>query len=670
MALPELPENACPLLQHSPGVRDRFNQLAAQLNSIELDDPGFFARRDLQELTREAVALDLLLRRPRYQVGFLGLYQVGKSRTLNRVLRADSASRPAFEGQTGSACTATVTRVHSAGSAQHALTLHYLSRSDYERRRDLVVERLAERCPLNPGDDAVLLGQIPALLDQARQSRDLFLERNLEYLQRLLLACRRHGREVLRAGDALEIAQSPYDRRWQYINHTGSAGDDPTAPLLRDVSIDYVTDIVPRQVELIDMPGLGTGWVLDTLLTEQLLQEVNGALLFYEVSNNLDSEVLGEVLVRLRRAFPDGLRGRVWIVFTKCDVLTPFHFAEDDRNILAGIAAFLRSRELTPEQIVFVCNQWDGESSDYIAGEIRRRTQTDDLATRFAQFPELVQAFLALRDNGGIDRLRQLITRDLHAAVEAETRREVERRLHTLEDQLRTACQLREEEIRFDPQRHGQLLQVLRTLRQVLGHVDRRGQLLEPGEQLRDYFTESALLARETLIGVFDTLYPQGNWLLGETLDRVCRLFPGHARLLEERLTALLASDMVPAVFRRVGDEFARAPDVAIVACPRGLRTNWDELANADRRDRAWRSAQTFPTFLDAEGALFGPSAAPAQATLNGLSYRELMLDKIRTVTHQCAHALRVRVRHHLQQLEQAYREALETQDHLAREAR
>jgi hypothetical protein len=669
MSLRELPEAACPLLKNSPQLRERFNTLAGELNEVEAGDPEFFARKDVRAMAEEASGLRELLARPRYLVGFLGLFQVGKSTTVNRVLRADADNRPAFEGQTGSATTATVTRVRSAPTGTHAITLRYLTRAGYLDRRDGLVKKLAERCSIRATeiDESALSAQLPGLIEDAKRTPDPFLPKNLEFLQRLVNGHRRFSREVIREDESLEMPGKPYARRWAYINHSNTQADDPSAPLLRDVYIDFVTDVVPREVELIDMPGLGVGWVIDNLLTNDLLKQVNGAMLFYNASENLDNETLADVLIQLHKTFPDGLRNRVWVVLTKCDALTRAHFTPGDKNIFTGISTFLERRRLSPDQVVFVCNKWDGKSPEQIAEQVRDLADTDDLHAKFPEHSELVKNFLALKQNGGIDRLRNLITHDVAVAVEQETRREVERRLLALEDQLRTARQLREEETRFDPNRQANLFQVLSALSRVLGHVDRRTHLLDPGEGLRDYFSEPAKAARQSLVDVLDRIYPQGNVLRGMTVVQVGGLFPSHAHMLEERLTAILTNEMLPEVFRRVGEEFVSLPDVPVVSCPHGVRARWEEWANSDRRDRSWRLALNFPSFLDPDRALFGLASAQAKAALNGLSYREMMLEKVRRVTQQSAHALRVRVRQHLLALEQAYREALETQNVLAR---
>jgi hypothetical protein len=249
--------------------------------------------------------------------------------------------------------------------------------------------------------------------------------------------------------------------------------------------------------------------------------------------------------------------------------------------------------------------------------------------------------------------------------VEKAARRDLGLKLQSYEERLETARKLWEERNRFDPQRLQGLHQVWMGVLRVRCQVERRQDLFGPDETLRDYFSATAEATEKALIQKIDETFPAGTMLRSMNLKMVSQQFPNHATLLEHELLHLLSSSMLPDIYKQIGDEFATLPRTPVMECPQGIQARWEELTLNDRRDRVWLQALHFPSFLDRSGKLFAGDAS-AVGGLNGESYREMMVEKIRVVGQQSMHVVRVRVRHHLDELEQSYRTALESQNNLA----
>ena len=71
-----------------------YDALEAQFLKIREGIPPLSARTAMEDLLARLANLKRIIERPRYNVGFLGRSQVGKSSTLNSILNAISGRRP------------------------------------------------------------------------------------------------------------------------------------------------------------------------------------------------------------------------------------------------------------------------------------------------------------------------------------------------------------------------------------------------------------------------------------------------------------------------------------------------------------------------------------------------------------------------------------------------
>ncbi len=79
----------------TPDLIDEFDRIWSVTERVHRDLPHLADFGDLVSLVARQARLRTLMERERYLVGFLGRSQVGKSTTLNRVLRPNKArSRP------------------------------------------------------------------------------------------------------------------------------------------------------------------------------------------------------------------------------------------------------------------------------------------------------------------------------------------------------------------------------------------------------------------------------------------------------------------------------------------------------------------------------------------------------------------------------------------------
>ena len=86
-----------------------FDALEGQFFRVRDGLPQLWLRKEMRDLTVRLASLKEKMERPRYYVGFLGRSQVGKSSTLNSILKAPQGEGPGTGGA-GAPMTSNITR--------------------------------------------------------------------------------------------------------------------------------------------------------------------------------------------------------------------------------------------------------------------------------------------------------------------------------------------------------------------------------------------------------------------------------------------------------------------------------------------------------------------------------------------------------------------------------
>lgn len=148
-----------------------FEALEAQFSRIEQGLPQLWSRKEMQGLRERLDKLRDQMERPRYYVGFLGRSQVGKSTTLNSLLKAQPGQGPGTSGP-GAPTTSNVTRLHRIEPADgqgHRVILQFMTPEQFKRRRTGLCSYLGFR----PEDsDDLILAQLDDLFRRELEDAD------------------------------------------------------------------------------------------------------------------------------------------------------------------------------------------------------------------------------------------------------------------------------------------------------------------------------------------------------------------------------------------------------------------------------------------------------------------------------------------------------------------
>ena len=449
MPLPrELTVEQCRLLQ-KPDLVERYQRLRKVLETIERSESlGVFANGPAfagacEELDKLAVRMS----RDRYRIGFLGLSQAGKSTSVGCVVGAiEDADNPAPPGGNARAATAVATRIRPVRlphqdcpqNQKHHIELLFLTATQFiDRLRDIFAVLGL------PFDDA---NNSDAWLEQlSAHEKENPLEdvddRNTAI--RLIHAKKRFGDRVIAIGDEPVTQQGSFDlkARQSYVIHPL---DEPLSnvseyALLREMRVWYCTTAADfsDRLDLIDLPGLGVERKSDETLTTAFLGELDGAFLF-SMRHQLTGDEAATLTKHLRKHFGDTLSGRMWLVTTYMHQLEPTQL-EDRTGTFKTLADQIKKHGFVSNNVVFVSTnifkayqrQPEGERTSDDAWDAVKSQQTfkpaydenENLVSPPAieAFPAFKEAYAGLAFDGGISRIRHLMTQNVEAEVRKQT---------------------------------------------------------------------------------------------------------------------------------------------------------------------------------------------------------------------------------------------------------
>lgn len=449
MPLPrELTVEQCRLLQ-KPDLVERYQRLRKILETIERSESlGVFAKRPAFVAACEK--LDELagrMSRDRYRIGFLGLSQAGKSTSVGCVVGAiEDQDNPAPPGGNARAATAVATRIRPVRlphqdcpqDQKHHIELLFLTSTQFmDRLRDIfTVLGLSFDDAKNP--DAWL-----ELLSDHERANPLEDVDDRNTAIRLILAKQRFGDRVIATGDEPITQQGSFDlkARQSYVIHPL---DEPLSnvseyALLREMRVWYCTTAADfsNRLDLIDLPGLGVERKSDETLTTAFLGELDGAFLF-SMRNQLTGDEAASLTKHLRKHFGDTLSGRMWLVTTFMHALEPAQLT-DRTGTFKTLADQITKHGFVNNNVVFVSTnifqayqrQPDGERNSGDAWDAVKSQQTfkpdyDDKGNlvypaAIEAFPAFKEAYAGLAFDGGISRIRHLMTQNVEVEVRRQT---------------------------------------------------------------------------------------------------------------------------------------------------------------------------------------------------------------------------------------------------------
>ena len=636
----------CPLLtKDGAAVVDRFNQAARLFREIEQKYPALLERADVKDRALKLDGIRVRLLRKQYLVGFLGTTQSGKSTTFNNILGVNDMDAPAESGVAG-ATTSAITRLLKTDGDDHSLKLRYLSEAEFQAKRAALIEVMEGN---KHWTNAEILSDLHEKRNRLKNGKASAEKGGADVLPADLdaLECLLRSYEKFKGTHVREVGQEqtvPYAERSKYLNHAATRGSKvELSPnfLLKDAVIAFRTDRIPRQLEIIDLPGLGASGAVDTLLTMEFLGELDGAFVFISAERieNLDVE---RILARLKKHYEAKLLSRVWIVFTKFDGLGKNHLFGNKagQTIVNTLKRFLDSHRIPMEQICLTSNRiFDKRRPD---GLVPRETAVAllegisseaPIPPAFQAHPHLKQAFENLLNDGGVSQVRDLIANVLPREVAKEARQQADESLTTLLDDLQRIIEIEKQRQASNPAELLDAVNCWYRVREVINHWEARVEFLEP---LGVHLQKGLLALLEKAIAANDQLLNQ------MAVHQMAALLESLAVSVQATVDDQMNTQIIEKVYAEVGSQLADLPKVRILTTT-GPAEMWERFAQEDRRSRDWRSG--FPTF-SCKG-LF--AEMPAEFKL--AEYRSLMQEKVRVGSHQAMHALKVRVRSRLDEL-------------------
>jgi len=650
----ELTSHDCPLLGDAAApVVARFNEAVRVLREIEQKYPRLLEREGVQGRAQKLEAIRSRLERKRYLVGFLGRTQDGKSTAFNNILDASEAEAPSQGGVSG-ATTSAITRVRRKASGDHTLLLSYLTPEQFQAKR----KKLIDAVGLNTAfTDEQILGCLPKHRVDLRigsaaapggatgphHDKGKILTEDLNALEYLLRSYNLYKDIVQKPANERDV---PYPQRGQYLNHAPTSGK-PLQPsptfLLRDALIEFNSDQIPDNLEIIDLPGVGSQGSIDTLLTEEFLRHLDGALVFLR-AGQLDSADVDRILNRLHLSLGNRLTGRVWVILTFFDGLEKQHFFgnPNGQTMLDALAKFLGRHQIPTEQVCFSSKRFYEASKpdsrfklEALAAMmgLQGATVEEIIPPRFKAIAPVGQAFKELLEDGGIGRLRRLLADVLAKEVANETRQHAERELPPLIEELRDDLQVEARRKALDQTEFQNAVSCLDRVDLLV--IQWRGRVLE--------LEPLGLELKNALLAEVDKILPQEDRILKESSPAELRQ---RLEFLAKRLRGIVDQQMDTGIldkaFAQVASRLADLPAVRLWNDAGPLHA-WERFGREDRRGQEWRSG--FPEFtcqrLFAEGLVLEQRS----------EYRLLIREKVRTASHQALHAVKVRIQGRLREL-------------------
>lgn len=431
-------------------IQKIYNELTEKKRQADSDKS---LNQDLNSI-RESMGRD------RLRIGMIGPSQVGKSTTIANLLKVHESEGPTPTGGIGAACTSVATRVRPvAFGSKPSIQLKYLNEEQYRERITKVRDKLGIASSL---DGESLIQECKKRLSEKITSSTL----TDRFMIQLIQAAKAFP-QLLQKGEAEE---GDYEKRSIYLSRTDEISK---YVLLREVIIDFPTNELSSELELIDLPGLGTAAYFDDIVTEQLLPELDGAFIFQSALKHLNDGSVVRLIDLLRKNHGRRLGERTWFVTAGFDSLTTKQlFGVDGKTIFDTLKDFMLNQNVKPHRailtgnhvyqaLVFDANQQNLTEFPQLNQRLVNRVinsglkvdidfQWDEegqpvVPVLFKNHPELIPAYEAVMKNGGIGHFHEVINKDVVDSIKAEINLETKERLSRLSERLRNRIKMVQE---------------------------------------------------------------------------------------------------------------------------------------------------------------------------------------------------------------------------------
>jgi hypothetical protein len=484
---PQLDPADCPLLRES-GLVERYNAVRNLLEQAAGELPRFAQREAVLEAREELAKLAGKLAKQRFFIGFIGPSQVGKSATVCNLLAVDEENAPTPQGS-GGPTTSVPTRtvpIPPAEGATNTVTLHYFSKVEF-------LERIRDICDLVKVRFDEDLPQIREAAT-AKQAQDPhFKAADIEVLLKLLDAAIAHPGILSQDG---RVEKGIWKDRRQYATHQSQTSQ---YTLLREVSMQFVTDAVSPEIEMIDLPGIDVDKGSDARLTLAFIRDLDGAFMF-QSGHQVKSASVAELTEKMRECHGRTVSERIWMVVTRCDALNELqtHGPKDLANqptMFCHLTELMDQQGIAGHNVHFIGNEYHRErlklgldESDptppsltgrYPAvlqfGDDGRPVVPARCGNNSGQVPPWEQFVI----NGGIPSLRETMQTRVAESVRLQTSLEIKTRLEGVIDRLMAALLAAEQQSGMtldEMMRAARWSGELDTLAEAIGHEPRYSQ--------------------------------------------------------------------------------------------------------------------------------------------------------------------------------------------------
>lgn len=642
MALEPLTLDDCHLLKrYDPDggaeVVQIYEDCRGALEAIQQHASYMLQNSDLEGLLSKAREK---LTQPRYQVGLLGFFQSGKSTTLNRLLGfgIDDLQAPAKEGGKGRATTAVPTRVtHRPPGQPDDSRLEYLRKKEVDSLlREL--RNMISDLPFSEEPDSIKL--VSSIRKEPKfQSMGNTHHQPLRHLFWLLKSLDAGGRNRLSPDDGPRKQERiKYEDRNTIVNHPGEKPDpanvidETTKKIYLLESVCLTSERCPEDLEIIDLPGLGSVNVKDNLCTESFVQvkdsRVDGALIFCDPFH-LDDASVTSFAQKLKEAWGN-LTGRAWMCFCQMDRVEPDSLVRigKDPSLLENMRKFLTDYGFPPNQAVFITNFPD---------QLKEEARNPEAGLAQLDGKPFNDAWSDLYPNGGIKHLKKVVFEQMPQQVAKGIVRQWTKTLTGLAKNLASDGRVALGQVK-EPRalqlgnialnRLTSGITALQESRELKGRDELRGEL---EEGLNDLGLDPSALNRHGDLGKY---------------------FPMHAKFLQSRMQKHIR-EMLSDAFSQQCDLIEQAEaGGALDGLPNakeGLVVAWEDFRTRDR-DRYVHiiDDNLFPSFV-VNGLFDGLQAHEAPFT--GEEYIGVLKEKIGLVSRQAVQALQERMIDHLWRL-------------------
>ena len=629
-----------------PAQGRRLEEIKGAFAAIAKALPRLAKRQEIADLNQRVAKLEALMGQSCLRIGMLGSSGAGKSTTVSNVLGVPERDGPCPPGG-GGAGTGVATRIQAAAhEAKVSLRLEFMTPEQYQ-------VRLADIRSLVPGLGEANPGELLALARKA-QTENRGRPEEVRALINLLEA---HQAYAARLGTVDESYS--YEDRAKVMLHAGAGAGVSFIPLLRQVVVHFPfqEDYVDPRLELIDLPGLGVSNRADERLTESFLDELNGAFVFLR-ARGVNDEQAAKFIDRLQTQFPK-LGGRAWVIVSGFDSLDAPLMGEatGSRSVFDYLAEYLEDRGVGQRNVILVGNhlyqawlheagqrpeiargpahitaaiidRWAGAKNLVI--NLPRGPEKEPVVPKnFQKHPVLAGLFKdSVLVDGGIGRLREIITRDVFNAVVREVQGQVDAGLEAAAAEMAAELAGALARSGMDP---NDLAEATQWRAQLLG-LARRKLHRDPkfyqdeARKLNHDLDEYIDLAVIEDLTIKDPDRPDVNML--DLMHQI------HCRNL--RIKALdLAPGLIASMYQRVDAEVAGIQLKPLPSAPRELsdpKSAWTARTGADRRDSAWY-LPPFDSFHDELVFVRNLDEAPASYPKD--DYKRLMKHKNQAVVRE-----------------------------------